>query len=112
MKKRLRKKKRVGEFQEFGFKLGFEMDATLSNEERNALLDAFIKEAIESNGLEFGGGGSGSVWDGFAAANRHRGSAAERHREAVRNWLEGNRKITGFWIGELRDAWHGWPEEL
>jgi uncharacterized protein YggL (DUF469 family) len=87
------------------------MDATLSNEERNALLDAFIIDAIESNGLEFGGGGSGSVWDGFAAVNEHRGSASESHREAVRIWLDKNPKITTFRIGELRDAWHGWSDE-
>ena len=111
MKKRLRKKKRVGEFQELGFELGFEIDATLSEEERNELLVAFIEDAIEANGLQFGGGGdSGGEWKGFSAINKKRGSATESHRESVRIWLEKNSKITKFWVGELRDACYGRSE--
>jgi len=36
MKKRLRKKKRVGEFQELGFTVSFELDPNMTTAERNA----------------------------------------------------------------------------
>ena len=56
VKKRLRKKRRVGEFQEFGFGAGFRFSDLLTMEARNNLLNRFIEEAIEKNGLQFGGG--------------------------------------------------------
>ena len=87
VKKRLRKKKRVGEFQEFGFGAGFRFSDQLSMETRNNLLNRFIEDAIEGNGLQFGGGGDGNEWNGFITVNRSRGSTLERHRQAVENWF-------------------------
>ena len=107
MKKRLRKKKHEGEFQEFGFEVSFGLLADLAFEERNAVLDAFITEAIEANGLQFGGGGT-TTWEGFIALDKPRGSATEDHRSVVTAWLEKNPKIVNVQVGELRDAWHGW----
>ncbi len=53
MKKRLRKKKRIGEFAEFGRQLVAFRNTKMNP---NEFHDAFISEAIENNGLLCGGG--------------------------------------------------------
>ena len=105
MKKRLRKKLHVGEFREFGFSVSFQTEATLSTDERDSLLDAFIV-MIEANGLQFGGGGL-DQWEGFVALDS-RGTATELHRQVVQRWLEDQPHIHGVVVGKLMDAWHGW----
>jgi uncharacterized protein YggL (DUF469 family) len=111
MKRRLRKKKRIGEFQELGFEVSFDMSPELTIEQRNALLDAFIMDAIEANDLACGGGGSDMNWEVFVVAEKPRASAAEAQRQAVQAWLEGQKAISNIKVGELRDAWHGWDGE-
>lgn len=54
--RRLRKKLRIGEFQEFGFGVSFQLRPELPKEELENFWDAFILEAIERNGLVYGGG--------------------------------------------------------
>lgn len=51
MKKRLRKKLRLAEFSELGFAVSFQLTLGLTAQEGDRLLDAFIREAIEANGL-------------------------------------------------------------
>ncbi|MFL6201105.1 MAG: 50S ribosome-binding protein YggL [Thermoanaerobaculia bacterium] len=46
---------------------------------------------------------------GFATSAADRASATDDQRERVRAWLEAQPEITDVSIGELRDAWHGWP---
>jgi uncharacterized protein len=103
VRKRLRKKLRKGEFREFGFEIAFRV-----KKRRDELLDRFILEAIESNGLLFGG----SEMGGFATSAADRASATDDQREKVRAWLEAQPEITDISIGELRDAWHGWSLEI
>jgi uncharacterized protein len=110
MNRRLRKKKRLGEFREFGFLVRFRFAAKLSMDERNALLDDWIRSAIEANGLLFGGGGRNSHWEGFVTLDR-RGSATEGHREAVNRWLKSESRVSEFEVGPLVDAWHGWRRQ-
>ena len=107
-KKRLRKKLRVGEFQELGFAVTFEMDAALSTEARNQLLEDFIVHAITPNGLEFGGGGAASEWDGFVAAAAQRASVTEAQRAQVVAWLAQDRRIVRHEVSPLVDAWSGY----
>ena len=104
MKKRLRKKLHLGEFREFGFSVAFQTPSTLSTDERNSLLDAFI-EMIEQNGLQFGGGGL-DKWEGFVALDS-RGTATEQHRQAVHKWLNNHPQIESIIVGELIDSWYG-----
>jgi uncharacterized protein YggL (DUF469 family) len=111
MNKRLRKKKRIGEFQELGFEVSFDVSPKITIAQRNALLDAFITDAIEANGLLFGGGGADKNWEGFVTVDKRRGSATEVHRQSVRAWLEDQKAISNIKIGELRDAWHGWDSQ-
>jgi uncharacterized protein YggL (DUF469 family) len=107
MRKRLRKKKRIGEFQEFGFKAGFRFSRQLSQRARNDLLDRFIKYAIEENGLQYGGGGDGNEWNGFVALNKSRGSTQERHRQAVEKWFIHEAEVKEYYLTDMIDAWYG-----
>ena len=50
---RLRKKLCVDEFQELGFELTLEFKEDLTDEAIDAFLDAFLKEAMEANGLGY-----------------------------------------------------------
>ena len=107
MKKRLRKKKRIGEFQDFGFKAGFRFSDQLTISTRNNLLNRFIKDAIEKNGLQYGGGGDGNEWNGFVTVNRPRGSTLERHQQAVKSWFIHEPEVQEYYLTDMIDAWYG-----
>lgn len=104
MKKRLRKKLRTGEFKEMGFYVRFRLPEDISEVELDTVLDHFIDDAIEVNGLEYGGGGD-TEWEGFVTLNR-RGSVTEDQRGKVIAWLSGNPRIIEHEVSELMDAWH------
>ncbi|MEZ4529311.1 MAG: 50S ribosome-binding protein YggL [Desulfobacterales bacterium] len=112
MKKRLRKKKRVGEFQEFGFRIGFRFSDELSRVDRNDLIDRFIEKAIEDNGLQFGGGGGKSEWDGFVALDKPRGSVSDHHRETVEQWFVQDDQILEYYVSPMIDAWYGESDKV
>jgi hypothetical protein len=99
--RRLRKKLRVGEFQELGFEVSFELRPELAEDQLLAFWDAFILEAIERNGLAYGGG-----TQGFCSSWR-RGSTTETHRELLRSWLSSRAEVSSVTVGPLMDAWHG-----
>jgi len=103
--RRLRKKLRVGEFQELGFQVRFELRAELSESELTAFWDAFVLEAIERNGLAYGGG-----TEGYASSWR-RGSATDAHRQTVHSWLSSRVEVLSVEVGPLADAWHGADDE-
>jgi uncharacterized protein YggL (DUF469 family) len=64
MRRRLRKKKRLGEFVELGFSVHVEFLPSLDNTGFDAFLDRWI-DAIEARGLLFGGGGRQDSFEGF-----------------------------------------------
>jgi uncharacterized protein YggL (DUF469 family) len=101
MRKRLRKKLHLREFQELGFEVKFKINPDLSIQDRNDLLDRFIEEAIEANGLMFGGGGL-NEWDGMAALCAH-GSTTSEHQLLVETWLNNEFNVFSYQIGELFD---------
>ena len=103
MRRRLRKKKYVGEFVVYGFELGFHLRCDLSSNGRNGFIDRFLAQAIEDNRLLFGGGGD-HEWNGFAVARESRRSASETQRQAVRGWLETAAEVVEAHVGPLRDA--------
>ena len=107
MRKRLRKKKRIGEFQELGFCVTFRFSENLSIEDGNRLKEEFLEQAIEQNGLVCGGGGPDNKWEVFVTLDEPRGSTTEQHRQAVEKWLSRNQRIVGYEIGPLVDAWYG-----
>jgi len=105
LKKRLRKKRRLGEFREDCFELAFEISPSLSDDEIDALTDTFIN-MIESNGLQYGGGGY-RCWSGVVQGP-WRGSTTASDRETVIEWLDRSPNVMNASAGPLRDAWHGW----
>ena len=109
MNRRLRKKKRVGEFQELGFEVGYHVPDDWSDIRREEFLWEFLEHAIEANGLEAGGGG-GNPMNFFVVSAKSRGSATNGQREAVKRWLSHQSAVTLGEVGPLRDAWYGWDE--
>ena len=102
MKKRLRKKLRVGEFREFYFSVSFTIAPALPDDDRYAVLDELL-EMIEGNGLQFGGGGH-EDWQGVVTLDK-RGSVTEQHRMEVRQWLDGHPQISDVVVNEITDNW-------
>ena len=98
---RLRKKLCVDEFQELGFELNLDFKEDLSEEAIDAFLEAFIKEAMEANGLGYVGG------DDFGLVFKaDRGSVTEEQRAAVQAWLKGRSELTKIEVSPLLDAWY------
>jgi len=106
MRKRLRKKKRLGDFAEYGFVITLKPESQSTDSERETLLDRFIDEAIERNDLSCGGGG-GETMEFFVTANGHRASVTHAQRDAVELWLSAAGGIASFSVGPPVDAWHG-----
>jgi len=105
VKKRLRKKLHVGEFQELGFEVRFQVADNLSHDAFDAVVDAFISQAIEAHGLLCGGGGKNPAWNVFVT-REGRGSVTEAHRQAIERWLAARPEVNAVQIGPLVDAWY------
>ncbi|MGQ0599637.1 YggL family protein [Aquabacterium sp.] len=92
------KKLHIGEFQE----LGFLFEAALqSGTDENALLDAFLTQAIDPNGLGFGGWITGGVVEKFG-----RGSVTEDQRTAALSWLSARPEVKTLSATSLIDMWY------
>jgi len=107
MKKRLRKKKRIGEFKEFGFEVRGDLRPGASGDDIEAFVDRLI-DVVEARSLAFGGGaGRNDKLDGFIT-RAGRGSATVEDRAALAAFLDGDAEVARHEVGALRDAWHGW----
>ena len=107
MKKRLRKKKHLGELKELGFEVRGDLRPGLCGNDIEAFVDRLI-DIVEARSLAFGGGaGRDDKLDGFVT-RPGRGSATEEDRAALAAFLDGDKEIAGHEVGALRDAWHGW----
>ena len=105
--RRLRKKLRVGEFQEFGFSIEAHLvpGDTPSFDEALGAWIAFV----EAHGWGFGGGGiAASRRFGGFVARAGRGTLTEGDRQAVEAWINGTPWVEEGRVGLLEDAWHGW----
>jgi uncharacterized protein YggL (DUF469 family) len=103
--RRLRKKLRIDEFQELGFKV--EIQAS-DGADMLVLLDELLIEAIESNGMAFGGGcdqDDGKI-SGFVTKSAG-GTLAEEDQKAVNDWLSARQEVRDFEVGDLVDANYG-----
>ncbi len=99
--RRLRKKLCVDEFQELGFELNLDFKQELDDQAIDAFLDAFLKEAMEANGLGYVGG------DDFGlVCLSKRGSVSEEQRAAVEAWLKGRSELTEVTVSPLIDVWY------
>ncbi|MBR9728232.1 50S ribosome-binding protein YggL [Shewanella intestini] len=64
--RRLRKKLRVDEFQEFGFDVNWTFEDSVSETQIDQIVDQFIDDVIEARKLGFHGGGH-KGWEGIIA---------------------------------------------
>lgn len=100
MKKRLRKKLRLREFQEMGFHTDFSLNVTSADAEY-AFWDKLIA-FVEKQGLEIGGSISS-----FYATRAGRGTSSDADREALLKWLQEQPEVSSVKVWPLDDAWHG-----
>ncbi|MDA1274802.1 MAG: 50S ribosome-binding protein YggL [Verrucomicrobia bacterium] len=108
MRKRLRKKKHLGEFRQMGFTADCQMRPGLSGAEFDQFTDEFIVQAIEAHGLVFGGGGSPERgWSGVVCRDDRYDSTTDVEKAAVQHWLEQRSEIESFRLSEFWDVWHG-----
>jgi uncharacterized protein len=100
MKRRLRKKHRVGEFAECGFELHFSLPSHWDEAEQLRFWDRAIGR-IESLGLAVGGG-VGATWDVFVSCLAGRGSVAPAQQQALVDWLAAEPDVSALQAG------HSW----
>ena len=85
---RQRKKLHLAEFQELGFLVNFQFAEGTTIETVDEIIDRFIAEVIQPNGLAYEGSGY-LHWEGLVCLEKI-GKCDESQREAVRTWLEAN----------------------
>ncbi len=105
MKKRLRKKYRVGEFKELCFEFSFNYKGDVAAPECEQFLHALIEECIEANGLDCEGNITDDCCNIIAKAVDPT-QTSNAQREAVKNWLEARSDVELKSFSELQDAWY------
>ncbi|MEW6981522.1 50S ribosome-binding protein YggL [Colwelliaceae bacterium 6471] len=103
--RRLRKKLRVDEFQELGFDVAWKLNDDVDGEAIDTFITKFFNEAIDPNGLGFGGEGD-TIWHGLVCTQKL-GKCSDEHRSIVEKWLKDN-GATAVSVSELYDVW--WAE--
>lgn len=103
MKKRLRKKKHCGEFTEWGRQLVIMRNR---KDRFDEFLDAFIEEAIESNGCYCGGGGKEDKLDVIVELGR-RSDGPDARLNRITAWLNGRPDVKNWEVGEEFDLLYG-----
>lgn len=105
MKKRLRKKYRVGEFRELCFEFSIEYKGDVNAPECMKFLEALIEDCIEANDLDC----EGSInIDGcnIVARATDPTKTSQAQLEAVKSWLEAREDVTVLSFSELEDYWY------
>lgn len=105
MKKRLRKKYHLREFQELCFDINFKHKGITLSPEGDLFWEVFIMECIEGNGLLSCGISSDEGWD-FTAHSVDKSKSLEGQRDAVRKWLEARSDVEQVSCGDFKDAWY------
>jgi uncharacterized protein YggL (DUF469 family) len=103
MKKRLRKKKHLGEFAGWGRELIIERNTAEGFDE---FMDSFITDAIEANGCYCGGGGKDDHLEFVIELGRLCDHPDER-MERIKQWLDARPDVQSCKVGDLFDLWHG-----
>ena len=107
--RRLRKTLHIDEFQELGFSVNFRFPEGTSVEDIDKLMDKFVDDVIEPQGLAFEGSGY-LHWEGLICLQKI-GHCTEEHRQLVSRWLE-EQKLTDVKVSNLFDIWWDLPEHL
>lgn len=102
--RRIRKKLYLDEFAIKGFEVSF--DIADNSDELNDFIWELVK-VIESNGMDIGGSGDASSWNGFVLSNERYGSPTLENIKTVEDWLNSKSFISNVVMGELVDANYG-----
>lgn len=102
--KRLRKKLFQDEFATFGFELECEFKDDISEEVISQFVDSFFIDAINAEGLAFGGGLSSKRLSGFVGSNQRYGSTSEADKAKLLAWLKAQPQVASVALGEIIDA--------
>ena len=108
MKKRLRKKKHLGEFKLLGIEILIKLN---SKDAFDKFHNDFILQAVEGNGCFFGGGGMEDQIEGFIEL----GCASDKPEsrlKTITQWFDSRDDVSEYKVGRLTDAWHGQFENL
>ena len=108
MKKRIRKKLRIGEFTEWGRHVAI---ARKWESGFDGFLDAFVEEAIESNGCFCGGGGKGKYLEFIVELGRNF-DGAEAKMKSIAAWLDARTDVLTWRSSVSFDPWHDDAEGL
>jgi uncharacterized protein YggL (DUF469 family) len=101
MKKRLRKKLRLQEFQEMGFHVDFNVDIPANNEAEDAFFNKLF-DFVDEHNLSIGGSMSS-----FYVTRDGRNTITDADREALAAWLHRQSEVSAVKVWPLDDAWHG-----
>jgi uncharacterized protein YggL (DUF469 family) len=102
MRKRLRKKRHLGEFQEWSLPIAVQRTHPDGFDD---FLEDFLEQAIEAQGLCFGGGGQGDRFSGVIEVG-HTGEPIAARLQYVRHWLGARADVKQYVVGPLFDSWH------
>ena len=108
MKKRLRKKKHVGEFKVFGVPFALRRN---KKDDFDFFLDTFLEEAVEANGCYCAASGKDNEFEGFIELGRQK-DIPEKRLENITIWIKSHPDIDKFIFGHTVDAWYGPFDEL
>ncbi|MBJ3815867.1 DUF469 domain-containing protein [Shimwellia pseudoproteus] len=100
--RRLRKKMHIDEFQEIGFSVAWRFPEGTSEEQIDSVVDLFIEQVIDANGLAFDGSGY-LAWEGLICLQEI-GKCTDAHQALVRAWLE-EHKLEAIRTSDLFDIW-------
>lgn len=103
--RRLRKKLHIEEFKELGFTVSWSFEEGTTEETLDNIVDQFILEAIQPNGLAYEGSGYLN-WKGIICTQKL-GNCTEEHRDIVTKWLN-ERGLKSVKTSPLIDIW--WDE--
>ncbi|WP_250492107.1 50S ribosome-binding protein YggL [Caballeronia sp. GAWG1-1] len=109
--RRQRKKLHLGEFQELVFRARAQLVQALDAEQIDILIDTFLEECVEANGMLVCGGINEDGLAFCVQSERLRGSATDSQREIMRQWLEGRPEFIDIEISALMDGWYGYPDD-
>jgi hypothetical protein len=105
LKRRLRKKFHLGEFQQFGFEVLVNFKEGTDDIQFDKFWHDFIAE-IENNRLMCGGGGDYNSWQVFVTSQRKYASPTTEKRDKIKIWLEKRDEVINYIVGNFPDAWN------
>lgn len=103
MKRRLRKKKHLGEFKIYGVSLEIKRN---TEDDFDNFLDSFVLEAIEANNFYFCGYGKEKELEGFIELGLE-ANHPDQGVEKITNWLASRNDVESFSFGQITDAYYG-----